>query len=200
MERYTLHMSVTIDGECPQFRVRRGALSWLIVACVGLAACASLPRNGPPATQDADERTRLIHRWAAEEQRIADALRSSDAATARKAVASCDRLYGELLTKVVGGEGGCELFGWLQFLRAIAEVRIGDADAAAWHWQEAQNLRPEFRQQTGMYPDVAAFLRAHLVDESRQDRLTFAIARGSSGPKGRDPDCADSQAAAVLER
>jgi TonB family protein len=79
---------------------------------------------------------------------------------------------------------------------ALAEAGVGQRDAALWHWQVAQNLRPDLELDPAAYGEAGAFLAQHKLrrrDEAPAGMEAVAVAElgpGSTPPRkiaGEEP-------------
>ncbi len=128
--------------------------------------------------------------WSKQYRAAYDVLGAGDVASAKKAKKQARRLLDDLLDACVSGPDGARMLSFATYLLVVAEQRLGESDAASWHWQMAQFLAPELREPPGDYPDVEAFLRAHSTSAKRWELLRER-ARGepitmSLGPGDRD--------------
>ncbi len=134
---------------------------------------------------NAAKKNPLIKDWLRRLQGIEETLRSSDVKTAKKMRNRASKLYLEMIDRVIEGEGACELFGRVLFYRAVAEARLGELDAAAWHWQEAQSLLADEKTTLAdEYPDVAVLLKSWLLPETAWETLSSLITLESYGKIG----------------
>jgi hypothetical protein len=99
--------------------------------------------------------------------------------TAAKSEKRARKLLEEILEAFVSGPTGARILGTTTYLLAMTELRAGKADDAAWHWQMAQGLVPELRQNYGDLPDLAPFLRDHLLRSERREDVE-RLSRGET--------------------
>lgn len=81
-------------------------------------------------------------------------------------------LFEDVVDYAVRGEEFLEPAGRILIMLAIAEVRLGDRDAGAWHWQMAQNVSQELRNFAfDDFPDVALFMLDNVIPEKRWEEI-----------------------------
>lgn len=145
----------------------------LLAALVVLASAPGSGGDRAPRDISAAESERRAAELRSRIVRIEERLRSTDAKTSKWARRAADSVYEDMLSTVAAGASAARFFATVQLFRAVAEARLGDLDAAAWHWQEAHGLAPELRDiAPRSFPDLAAFFRAHLLGHARLG-LTF---------------------------
>lgn len=82
----------------------------------------------------------------------------------------------DVLDHALRGKEFGETAGRFLTMLAIAEARLGDCCAGAWHWQMAQNVSVELRNSHfDDFPDVAPFMKANLIPEKRWEGLPRSL-------------------------
>jgi TonB family protein len=72
--------------------------------------------------------------------------------------------FRDVLDRATRGHDFGAVAGRYLIAMAIAEVRLSGHEEGAWHWQMAQNVSAEFRNQDFHdFPDVTAFFKEHLL-------------------------------------
>jgi len=147
-------------------------LSWFfnVSIVVGVAGqiVAQVPPLPLPRMLAPNEVQQQLELWEKKYQEILVDLHAGTSRSDKRARKQALALYQGVVDRAVSGEVLCRLAGRVLTLLGIAETRLGDRDAGAWHWQMAQNVSGELR---GLdfhdFPDVAPFMKSSLIPEKR---------------------------------
>ncbi|MGD1149423.1 MAG: energy transducer TonB [Thermoanaerobaculaceae bacterium] len=133
------------------------------------------------------EVTWQLREWQKDYDALVAALRENTPKSNKHVRKRAHALYEDILDHAIHGPEFFETVGRFLTVLAISEVRLGDRDAGAWHWQMAQSVFPELRKSSfEEVPDVAPFMKDSLVMErGSEDLLRFS--NGASGEEMRCP-------------
>lgn len=135
-------------------------------------AATQVPPLPLPRLLAPNEGQQQLELWQKEYQDILADLHGGKRSSDKRARKHAFALYEDVVDRAVSGEVLCQIAGRVLTLLAIAETRLGDRNAGAWHWQMAQNVSAELRGvEFADFPDVAPFLKASLIPETRWEEL-----------------------------
>ena len=158
------------------------SLAFILGPVGSVAAQRSMPRLLQQAEVDA-----LLASWQESYQAIVTDLKAQDPRLTKRARKRATALYEDVVDRAVSGEILCQTAGRVLTLLAVAEVRLGDRAAGAWHWQMAQNISADLRDEGfAAYPDVAPFMKKSLIPEKRWEALRHYLRGEDVPPKGED--------------
>ncbi len=140
--------------------------------------------NSPRETQA------LLDSWQHQYQEIFADLKAGKHASDKQARKTAIHLFNDVVDRGVSGETLCKIAGNVLTVMAVAEARLGDPRAAAWHWQMAQNVSADVRDfDFADFPDVAAFMKENLIPEKRWDVFRpHATSDATPPPLKAEPD------------
>ncbi len=167
-ERVVVRLVVDADGRAREPRILVGHS--LVTAYFALQALASwrfapAERDGQPVAAiyeltipfPAAAEAAVVDGW---RQRLAAVDALLLAAQWNEARSQADALVAEVAAGV--GGGGSDLLARALRCQALAEAGLGEAEAAIWHWQMAQNLAVELRYETlAEYGSAGQLLAPH---------------------------------------
>jgi TonB family protein len=161
-------------------------LAWVIAAFVVFAAVSAeaqkRPLTGQLSPRQLQER---LERWQKAYKEILADLKDGGRHSAKLARKHAAALFEDVVDRALSGDVFRQTAGRVLTLLAVAEARLGDRDAGAWHWQMAQNVLPELR---GLafddFPDVASFMKESLIPNRRWE----ALRRAAKGERAESAD------------
>jgi TonB family protein len=114
------------------------------------------------------EVTYQLGEWQRDYEKIVADLKENTPTSNSRAKKHALTRYHDVLDHAMRGQDFYPVAGRFLTAMAIAEVRLGELDASAWHWQMAQNISAEFRnQQFDDFPDAAPFFKETLLPARR---------------------------------
>lgn len=127
------------------------------------AAAQTRPMSG---TLTPGEAAKRLEQWEKEYEGILSDLKAGGHRSEKRARKHAATLFQDVVDHTLSGETLAQTAGQTLTLLGIAEARLGDRDAAAWHWQMAQNVFPALRGfDFADFPDVAPFMKESLLPE-----------------------------------
>ncbi len=149
---------------------RRAFVRCVLLGCLVSAVALTAPQRSTAGVLKPAELQKLYDSWQTRQNEIVLELKEGTPRTSELARVHAAALVQDVVDRAVAGPGMCKTAGRALTVLAIAEARLGDTDAGAWHWQMAQNVSGElgrfaFRE----FPDVAAFMKTKLIPDARWD-------------------------------
>jgi TonB family protein len=149
------------------------------------AAAQTRPMSG---TLTPGEAAKRLEQWEKEYEGILSDLKAGDHRSEKRARTHAATLFQDVVDHALGGEALAQTAGQTLTLLGIAEARLGDGDAAAWHWQMAQNVFPALRGfDFADFPDVAPFMKESLLPETPPKVKKPEPTGGRVKPEANDP-------------
>jgi TonB family protein len=150
-----------------QFRLRSTTATRWLFGAFFLGGGAASGGAQPPSVGilSASSVQELLNRWHKEYLGVVAQLQANTARSNKHALKHARALYDALVAQALTGEAFSKDGGLFLTLLAVAEFRLGDPTAAAWHWQVAQSSGPDLRRLSfAVFPDVEGFTRENLTD------------------------------------
>lgn len=144
------------------------SLMLFVQPAAGQAVEPPTPKQLETRLATTPEAQRQFARWQKDLDEIVADLNKNTTKSNKNAKTNASALWWSVACHGVAGEALVDLAGRNLILLAIAEVRLGDTGAAAWHWQMAQNLSAKFRDLSfAEFPEVAPFMKENLIPQFR---------------------------------
>ncbi len=155
-----------------QTRAKTVLASCVSAALIGLAVAAGAQKRPLTRVLPQDEVQKQLGAWERKYQEVVTDLKAGDRVANKRARKHAAALFEDIVDRTVSAGPLAQTAGRVLTLLAIAEFRLGDRDAAAWHWQMAQFAFVDLRGLDFLdYPDAMSFMKENVIPDERLEQL-----------------------------